>query len=114
MLRNVTQAPIVGTPVSGTVSSATAQGYLPQYRGSAAASLAPVEVGKATTTNASSTTFNYENRPLSQQRHSRVVDTMTAENYLRYVTQKGIDQEDLKVLNPTTSRMGPVRPGEEW
>ncbi|EKD16742.1 uncharacterized protein L3040_001481 [Drepanopeziza brunnea f. sp. 'multigermtubi'] len=112
MLRKVTQAPIIGTPVSGTVSSATAQGYLPQYRGAAAASLAPAEGSKVSSI-ASSMASNYENRPLGQ-RNSRGADTMTAENYLRYVTQKGISQEDLKVLNPSTTGMGPVRPGEEW
>ena len=41
MLKSTVQTPLVGTAVSGSVSPAVAQGYLPQYRGSAVASLAP-------------------------------------------------------------------------
>ena len=43
MLRNAA-ATMAAPALSGAVSSATAQGYLPQYRGSAAASLAPTMI----------------------------------------------------------------------
>ncbi|PBP20752.1 hypothetical protein BUE80_DR008283 [Diplocarpon rosae] len=121
MLKNACQVPIVGTPLSGTISSATAQGYLPQYGGSAAASLAPAESGKISTSGVTSSMvgkFQSENRPFNQQRNNRAPDTMNAEGYLRYITNKGITQDDLKILeqgwNPYTTRTGPTGPGEEW
>lgn len=46
------------TPLSGTMSSATAQGYLPQYPGAAAASLAPTIAGYSNSQRSSSPKFN--------------------------------------------------------
>ncbi len=116
--------PVVGSALSGTVSAATAQGYLPQYRGSAAASLAPADNGNTSASNGASSTvanFQSENRPINQdkhQRNSRLIEPMGAEGYLRYVSAKDISQEDRKILeqgwNPNTTATGPVRPGEEW
>ncbi|CAL3962689.1 unnamed protein product [Diplocarpon coronariae] len=121
MLKNACQAPIIGTPLSGTISSATAQGYLPPYGGSAATSLAPAESGKisaSVVTSSMAANLQSENRPFNQQRNSRAPDTMNAEGYLRYITNKGISQDDLKILeqgwNPYTTRTGPTGPGEEW
>ena len=113
MLKNATQTPMVGTALSGTVSSATAQGYLPQYRGSAAASLAPAMLNHATVDRdseglraASEITKESigglsivptqiilpENRPLNTDRIQALStlggDTMRAENYMRYLAQK--------------------------
>ena len=49
MLRNAAASATMAAPaLSGRVSSATAQGYLPQYRGSAAASLAPAMLNIST------------------------------------------------------------------
>jgi hypothetical protein len=49
MLRNAAATATMAAPaLSGAVSSATAQGYLPQYRGSAAASLAPAMLNMST------------------------------------------------------------------
>ena len=49
MLRNTAAATMAAPALSGAVSSATAHGYLPQYRGSAAASLAPAMLNTMTT-----------------------------------------------------------------
>lgn len=116
MLKNEGQA---GTPLMGTVSSATAQGFLPQYRGSAAASLAPAEYVPYKSASSKSTNSQTENRPLNQDKYERsgFPAPQTAQEYLRQIsdqlheTEKGnIDQG----WNPNTTRTGPVRPGEEW
>jgi hypothetical protein len=49
MLRNTAAATMAAPAVSGAISSATAKGYLPQYRGSAIASLAPAMLTIMTT-----------------------------------------------------------------
>ena len=141
MLRKTTQSPMIGTTLSGTVSSATAQGYLPQYRGSAAASLAPtvlnipsaerdsersttkVDTAKDTLfglTSFTAANFLPENRPLSRDRTQRPIaasaDALDAEGYLRTVGRMGDDNniEDVEQgWSGKTSGSGPVM-SSEW
>lgn len=101
-----------GPVLSGAVSSATATGYLPQYRGSAAASLAPTimnasgaerelerHISKSGLSNefkeVSPVNFLPENRPLSRSEHSTrpSPEHSGAERYMRYVSQKDADQK---------------------
>lgn len=126
--------------LSGEVSSATAQGYLLQYRGSAAASLAPAmlnipgferddessdakEDPQHNPTNSIApliaANFLPENRPLNRDRPPRPIrpspQTMGAEGYMRYISQKA---EDDKVIleqgwNSKTTGTGPVM-GSDW
>jgi hypothetical protein len=111
MLKNTDQTQMTSPALSGAISSATAQGYLPQYRGSAAASLAPAIVNfttgerdgertmaKADVTHDSATgvapshaaNFLPENRPFSRNRLQRPTlppaENMRAEEYMRYLT----------------------------
>jgi hypothetical protein len=136
MLRNSIQASMAAPALSGTVSSATAQGYLPQYSGAAAASLAPSAFNvTAQDRDADRSTmkpeqllgvvpliaanFLPENRPLNRDRSPRPIrpspDTMGAEGYMRYISQK--DDEDKKILeqgwNANTTATGPVM-GSDW
>ena len=139
MLKNTTQTQMTSPALSGAVSSATAQGYLPQYRGSAAASLAPAIVnfstgerdversmGKAEATQdpvvgapSHANNFLAENRPLSRNRLPRPTpppaENMGAEEYIRCLTQK--DELDKKLLekhwNPDESGTGPIS-GSDW
>jgi hypothetical protein len=139
MLKNTTQTQMTSPALSGAVSSATAQGYLPQYRGSAAASLAPAIVnfstgerdgersmGKAEATQdpvvgapSHANNFLAENRPLSRNRLPRPTplpaENIGAEEYIRHLTQK--DELDKKLLekhwNPDESGTGPIS-GSDW
>jgi hypothetical protein len=129
--------------LSGAVSSATAQGYLPQYRSSAAASLAPAMVNYSTSERDSersmakseltydnaiggasilAANFLPENRPLNVNRLQRPtpppVETMGAEEYMRYLTER--DEADKKLFEKhykntdgSQSGTGPV-PGSDW
>ena len=147
MLRNAAAA-MVAPALSGAVSSATAQGYLPQYRGSAAASLAPAMITMNTLERENENTgmkagqlkisadnsskismegvapliaanFSPENRPINRDRPHRPilasVESMGAEGYMRYLTQKA--ENDKKILeqgwNPNTTGTGPVM-GSDW
>jgi hypothetical protein len=112
MLKNTAQLG-VSAPALRTVSSATAQGYLPQYRGSAAASLAPAMLNisnheRGGGLNSSKTEQQLhspdsivplsapsplsENRPLNRGRSPQPIQSMNdgldAEGYLRHLTQK--------------------------
>lgn len=118
MLKNEGRA---GTPLSGTISSATAQGYLPQYRGSAAASLAPNEYVSHKSASAKVTSSQSENRPINQDRYERngtpAPEPMSATEYLRYVSTKGYETEKATIdagWNSNTTAFGPVQAGEEW
>jgi hypothetical protein len=140
MLRNTTQTQMVGPALSGTVSSATAQGYLPQYRGSAAASLVPAMVSvpagerdiersmaKPEPTHDSAVgaaplkaaTFLPENRPLIRNRLQRYTppprESMCAKGYMRYLSQKNeIDNNGPEEKwNTDESGTGPVS-GSDW
>jgi hypothetical protein len=140
MLKNTTQTQIVGLALSGTISSATAQGYLPQYRGSAAASLAPAMVNlpagdrdderslaKPELTHDSAVSFapanaaNFlpENRPLTRNRLHRPTpppaESRGAEGYMRYLSQKNeIDKKGPeKKWNTDEPGTGPVS-GPDW
>jgi hypothetical protein len=132
---------MIGTTLSGTVSSATAQGYLPQYRGSAAASLAPTvlnipsaerdserSTAKVDTAKDSlfgltpftAANFLLENRPLSRDRTQRPiaasVDALDAEGYLRTVGRMGDDnnKDDVEQgWSGKASGSGPVM-SSEW
>jgi hypothetical protein len=107
MLKNQATMMMSGPVLSGAVSSATATGYLPQYRGSAAASLAPTimnasgaerELDRPTSksgfskefTELGPVNFQSENRPLSRSEHSTrpSPERLGAERYMRYVSQK--------------------------
>lgn len=131
----------MGTTLSGTVSSATAQGYLPQYRGSAAASLAPavlnipsaerdsehsttkVDTAKDSVfglTSLTAVNFLPENHPLTQDRTQRPIaasaDALDAEGYLRMLGRMGDDnnKEDVEQgWSGKTSGSGPVM-SSEW
>jgi hypothetical protein len=141
MLKNSTQSQMTGPALSGTISSATAQGYLPQYRGSAAASLAPARVNlpagerdserltaKPELTQDSAgglgsfnaATFLPENRPMARNRLQRPTpppaESMGAEEYMRYLSQK--NESDKKGLEKKwnteeESGTGPVS-GSDW
>jgi hypothetical protein len=92
---------MTGFPVSGTISSATAAGYLPQYRGSAVASLAPTISNVVAQRelegilakphmlreNSISSTFSAENRPLNHSVGAESPNT-GAEGYLRSLSRK--------------------------
>ena len=135
MLRNTTQTTMAAPALSGAVSSATARGYLPQYRGSAAASLAPAMLtnpasGRDTEPPSAkpdgpkeyngsiaplvAANFLPENRPLNRDQISRP-ETMGADAYMRYITRKADD--DPKVVdqgwNSNTTGTGPVM-GSNW
>jgi len=140
MLKNSTQSQMTGPALSGTISSATAQGYLPQYRGSAAASLAPAMVNlpvgereserstakpelahdsAAGVGSFNAATFLPENRPMARNRLQRPTpapaESMGAEEYMRYLSQKDeIDKKGLeKKWNTEDSGTGPVS-GSDW
>ncbi|KAL3421455.1 hypothetical protein PVAG01_07900 [Phlyctema vagabunda] len=121
MLRNTAKA---APALSGSISNMTAHGYLPQYRGYAAASLAPsmnhspAEHGtpQASSNNASPLTssgFMSENRPL----HDSLRGTpgpMSAEEYMRLVNTMPHEAdcsifEDSNIAKGT----GPVA-GSDW
>jgi len=110
--------------LSGMVSSTTAQGYLPVYRGSAVASLAPgfIEQKLSTAGTAPLIAANFlpENRPLHLDDRARVPiktspETMGAEGYMRYLTNKA--ENDQKIIesgwNSNTNATGPVM-GSDW
>ena len=128
MLRNATQSPMVGSALSGRVSSATAQGYLPQYRGSAAASLAPAmlnhasadhdidhkqassDITKEPATGIVNSQFMLsENRPFVNERMHSVSsvggDSMRAESYMRYLAQKDKRNVDMIAELSATSQL---------
>jgi len=130
MLRNSTQATMAAPALSGMVSPATAQGYLPQYHGAAAASLAPAALNvTATEQNTErhsmkmdmssgiapliAANFLPENRPLNRDRPES--GTTGAEGYMRYISQKA--NEDQKIIkqgwNANTTATGPVM-GSDW
>jgi len=149
MRRTSASASSAAPAVSGAISSATAQGYLPSHRGSAAASLAPTMFNTLTTMERQdgsglttidqikinsqgnfevstegaapliAANFLPENRPLDRDRPRRAVratvETLGAEGYLRYLTQKA--EEDKKIVeegwNSNTTGTGPVM-GSDW
>ncbi|KAL2069633.1 hypothetical protein VTL71DRAFT_14312 [Oculimacula yallundae] len=118
MLKNEGRA---GTALSGTISSTTAQGCLPQYRGTAAASLAPAEYVPYKAAPSTATNSQAENRPVDQDKYDRhsnpASDTMSATEYLRYVSAKAYETEKSIIdrgWNANTTAFGPVRAGEEW
>ncbi len=102
---------------TGALSSATAHGYLPQYSGSAAASLAP-SIGNTACNNPAPTGRSgsrlptlVENRPLSFQ--STVQEFSAATRLLKKV--KGKEKETLESsFSPDTEGIGPVYDGSEW
>ena len=116
MLKSTAQFGI-SAPASRTLSSATAQGYLPQYRGFAAASLVPAMLNisnyerdgrhKSPKTEQQSHSLDgiipvttpsvlSENSPLncgrSPQPAQPMSNSLDAEGYLRYLTQKAEDK----------------------
>lgn len=127
-----------GPALSGGVSSAIAHGYLPHYRGTAAAALSPAllnvagierdldhdtmktespkDVNGASPHNNAANNLS-ENRPLS--RAIPIVrpapETMDAEGYMRYLTQKADDDKKVSELgwNPNTTGKGPIM-GSDW
>lgn len=130
----------MAAPALRTVSSATAQGYLPQYRGSAAASLAPAMLSipgselygehadlkfdppnQSTSGGVPATppSLLSENRPLKHVRSSRAArptgDALDAEGYMRYLSQKA--DEDKRSLesgwNANTTGTSPAM-GSNW
>ena len=130
MLRNTTLA-VMSAPapaLSGMVSSTTAHGYLPVYRGSAAASLTPTMADhKINSTNTSNGIPHHvaasplpENRPLNVDGRSGVLEqasseSMGAEAYMRYLSNKANNEQ--KIIDPgwnaNTNATGPVM-GSDW
>lgn len=131
MLRNSAQTTMVAPALSGTISATTAQGYLPQYRGAAAASLAPsalsVTADDRTGERSSmkpeplngfgpllAANLLPENRPLNRAVRPSP-DFVGAEGYMRYLSQKA--NEDKKIVeqgwNAKTTATGPVM-GSDW
>lgn len=129
---------MVGTALSGEITSATAQGYLPLYRGSAAASLAPAMLNNAVadrdsqhcqpcadTTKESrnglvaftSADVMSENRPLYLERtHTSIgSEESGAQGYMRYLTQKDDKNKKMidQVLDPEISVAG-QGPRPQW
>lgn len=127
---------MTGSALSGTVSSATAQGYLPLYFGSAAASLTPSatnlqysdtdgehigskrDSAKSVTGPAPgmASIFLPENRPFNSERYQRAVPLATsAEGYMRYLSNK--DENDKQIIeqgwNANTTGTGPIT-GSDW
>ena len=121
--------------LSGTVSSATAQGYLPQYRGSAAASLTPAmflnpasdsdsghliakrDGRKEYNNNGAQlvpASFLPENYALNRGEILRS-ETMGAEAYMRYITRKADDDPKMvdQGWNSSTTGTGPIM-GSNW
>lgn len=134
MLKNT--ATMSSPALMGSVTSATAQGFLPVYRGSAAASLSPtilnvagadrgldasaskIESPKVANGSSSGAKVLSENRPLS--RAIPIVrpapEHMDAEGYMRYLSQKAADDQQSKEhgWNTTTAGKGPVSGGSDW
>lgn len=133
MLKKQPTMTMSGSVLSGAVSSTTATGYLPQYRGSAAASLAPTimnvsgaerEPERPTSKSGLSkditeggaqlnpVNFLPENLPLSRDERSArpSPEHLGAEGYMRYVSQKA--DEDKNAIeqgwNANTTGTGPV------
>lgn len=140
MLKNTAQMGMAA-PALRTVSSATAQGYLPQYRGSAAASLAPAMFriptperdhehlsSKTELPNpsadiiipASASRVLPENWPLHRSQSPRLIrpatNTLGAEEYMRCIISQKAD-EDKRIIergwNARTTATGPVM-GSDW
>jgi len=127
-----------GPVLSGEISSATATGYLPHYRGSAAASLGPTignvsgaerEPERPVSKSGLSRDFmnspgqfnpvNFlsENRPLNGIGHSSrsSPEHLGAADYMRYLSQRTAeDQKGIaRGLNSNTSGTGPIA-GSDW
>jgi hypothetical protein len=139
MLKRTAQAGMAA-PALRTVFSATAQGYLPQYYGSAAASLAPALFSIPTparggvhpspkteqsiptvdgTIPINAANFLAENQPLNRNGCLRpiqtVSDALDGEGYMRYLSQKA--DEDKRIIdqgwNASTTATGPVM-SSDW
>jgi hypothetical protein len=135
MLKNTSQSPLVGTALSGAITSTTAQGYLPLYRGSATASLAPSMLNHAIAECDSQIPYEFlkdngltsltpidalaENRPphtgRSQAQIQITSDASGAQGYMRYVTQKDdMNKKNItQAPNAETSATGTSR-RSEW
>ena len=118
---------MTGPAVSGMVSATNATGYLPHYRGSAVASLAPAFSNVSAERDIQGTHAKHqhlrdnfptaaalgENRPLRQS--TRLEDS--AEGYTRHLARKTQAEEDQKIIeagwNANTTGLGPVM-GSEW
>lgn len=110
---------MTGLAVSGKVSSATATGYLPLYRGTAVASLAPTISNSSSERDTETTikphlsrdsTFSSIGENSAPSRSESLENLTSAEGYMRYLTQKGPDGKKLaeQEWNPTTSATGPA------
>lgn len=120
--------PMVGSALSATVSSATAQGYLPAYTGSAAASLYP----STSNLRQSAATSDYVGSKRDSRYVSGNVPVMTtnslpenrpfnssaptsAESYMRHISSK--DRSDRLIVeqgwNSKTTGTGPIS-GSDW
>jgi hypothetical protein len=132
MLKSTIQAPLVGSIVSGSISPAVAQGYLPQYRGSAAASLAPAMLNVETSppklkvakdSGYGSFCFSAENAMSEmqtvqgqyQKATTGSVEGLGAENFERFIKKQ--DDMNKKLVGQgwttETTGKGPVN-GSDW
>lgn len=134
MLRNT--ATMSAPALSNGVTSATAQGYLPQYRGSAAASLSPAFLNVASSEReaigssakneqsrdinasvgrTSTATLLSENRPFNHDPPTLhpVPSSMDAEAYMRFVQKRAEEELPLLGWNHSTTGTGPIM-GSDW
>jgi hypothetical protein len=130
----------MAAPALRTVFSATAQGYLPQYHGSAAASLAPAMFSIPTPerggvplnpkTELSIPTVDCaiplnaanclaENQPLNRNGSPRLIQPLSdapgCEGYMPYLSQKADEDKRIidQVWNSSTNAAGPVM-SSDW
>ncbi|CAG8961119.1 hypothetical protein HYFRA_00002662 [Hymenoscyphus fraxineus] len=113
---------MTGSAVSGKVSSATATGYLPLYRGTAMASLAPTFSNASSERDTETTVkpqFSRDNTFSSvggsgSNGSESIEDLTSAEGYMRYLAQKRPDSKKFAEQTLTPDPLtGPVM-GSDW
>jgi hypothetical protein len=115
----------ISSPLSGTVTSTNAQGILPQYRGSAVASLTPSmahapvphivsQIPPSKLTHSDSVgSFRLENHPPSRANSSVEQDPFTAADLLRKITSQDLEHQAAEGWNINTTGTGPIS-GSDW
>jgi hypothetical protein len=128
-MKSASQSPMVGPALSGAITSATARGYLPLYRGSAVASLAPAmlnhanpdrdsqrcletmkDAGNILNSLTSAVDILSENRPPHLERPQlqafQGCEDLGAQEYMRYLAQK--DDKNKKILRDSLNSEMPT------
>lgn len=128
----------MAAPALRTVSSATAHGFLPLYRGSAAASLAPAmlivpgaerisnrhslkidQQGRSGEGRAAFSGIMNENQPLKANQSPGPLqptrDALDAEGYMRYLTQRADEERRITEHGWNANASGSTHaPGSNW